>query len=209
VKEGLEPELLGKRRLYRDNLPDAAVEEVWERFRLALYPLHSAGKLGAVLFQFPQWFTISRKSKTYIEECIERLPDYRIAVEFRHKSWMEERNVEETLGFLSERHIPLVCVDMPQGFDSSLPPIAAATADDLAMVRFHGRDPKAWTSKAETASERFRYDYGKEELAEWVPRIGELASQTRETHVLMNNCYRDFAVRNARELGDLLDLDIG
>ena len=84
-------------------LPDEVVDEVWQRFRDALMPLHSAGKLGAVLFQFPQWFVISKKNKAYIEECAARLPDFRVAVEFRHKSWMEERNVEETLGFLSER----------------------------------------------------------------------------------------------------------
>jgi uncharacterized protein YecE (DUF72 family) len=198
----------GKRRVYREQLPDEVVEEVWERFRMALYPLHSAGKLGAVLFQFPQWFTISRRSKAYIEECAARLPDYRIAVEFRHGSWMEERNAEETLSFLEERNLPLVCVDMPQGFDSSLPPIAAATAKDLAMVRFHGRDPQAWATKSETASERFRYDYTRDELAEWVPKIQAVSTQARETHVLMNNCYRDFAVRNAAELGDLLGVDL-
>ncbi|HEX6398909.1 MAG TPA: DUF72 domain-containing protein, partial [Actinomycetota bacterium] len=199
-------ELLGKRNVYREQLPNAVVEEVWQRFHDALMPLHSAGKLGAVLFQFPQYFTISRANKAYIEEAVERLPDYRIAVEFRHKSWLEERNVEETLSFLEERDLPLVCVDMPQGFDSSLPPIAAATAKDLAMVRFHGRDPKAWQTKSDSASERFRYDYAKEELEEWVPKLQELSGQTRETHVLMNNCYRDFAVRNARDLGALLDL---
>ena len=158
--------------------------------------------------QFPQWFVISRANKVYIEECAERLSDYRIAVEFRHKSWMEERNLEETLSFLEERKLPYVCVDMPQGFDSSLPPIAAATAADLSMVRFHGRDPKAWGSKDETASSRFRYDYSREELQEWVPKVQELAAQTRETHVLMNNCYRDFAVRSAVELGDLLGLEL-
>ena len=190
---------LAKRRLYRDKLPDEVVLEVWQRFRDALMPLHSAGKLGAVLFQFPQWFVISRKA--YIEECAERLPDFRVAVEFQHTSWMEERNVEETLGFLEEHGLPYVCVDMPQGFDSSLPPIAAATADDLAMVQFHGRDPKAWESKSETASERFRYDYSRDELAEWVPKVRELSGQVGETHVLMNNCYRDFAVRSAEKLG--------
>ena len=204
----LPPEAIDKRRIYRERLPDEIVEEVWDRFRSALYPLHSAGKLGAVLFQFPQWFVISRASKAYIEQCAERLADYRIAVEFRHKSWMQERNVEETLSFLEERRLPYVCVDMPQGFDSSLPPIAAATADDLAMVRFHGRDPKAWGSKDETASTRFRYDYSRDELQEWVPKVEELASQTRETHVLMNNCYRDFAVRSAVELAGLLGLDL-
>ena len=139
---------------------------MWQRFRDALMPLHSAGKLGAVLFQFPQWFVISRKSKAYIEECEERLPDYRVAVEFRHKSWMEERNVEETLSFLEERDLPYVCVDMPQGFDSRVPPIAAATAKrprDGAVPR--PRTTQAWKAKSETAAERFRYDYPKEELA--------------------------------------------
>ena len=51
-----------------DKLPDEVVEEVWQRFRDALMLLHSAGKLGAVLFQFPQWFVISKTSKAYIEE---------------------------------------------------------------------------------------------------------------------------------------------
>ena len=199
---------VGKRFVYRDQLPSETVDEVWQRFRDALMPLHSAGKLGAVLFQFPKWFTISRASKAYIEECAARLPDYRVAVEFRHRSWMEERNAEETLGFLEERDLPYVCVDMPQGFDSSVPPVAAVTASDLAMVRFHGRNVQAWELKSDTASERFKYDYRREELAEWVPRIETLAQQARETHVLMNNCYRDFAVRNARELGDLLDVEL-
>jgi uncharacterized protein YecE (DUF72 family) len=210
IYKDLQPQLPeGKRRVYRDKLPDEVVEEVWQRFRDALMPLHSAGKLGAVLFQFPQWFVISKKSKAYIEECTGRLPDYRVAVEFRHKSWMEERNAEETLSFLEDHDLPYVCVDMPQGFDSSIPPVAATTAQDLAMVRFHGRSAEAWASKAETASERFRYDYTKDELSEWVPRIDALAGQARETHVLMNNCYQDFAVRNGRELGDLLGLDLG
>jgi uncharacterized protein YecE (DUF72 family) len=208
LRAELPAETLEKRRLYAERLPAEMVDEVWERFRLAIYPLHSAGKLGAVLFQFPQYFTISRTNKAYIEDVARRLPDYRVAVEFRHRSWLEDRNVKETLSFLEERHLPLVCVDMPQGFDSSLPPIAATTAKDLAMVRFHGRDPKAWRTKSESASERFRYDYAKEELQEWVPKIEGLAEETRETHVLMNNCYRDFAVRNARDLGAMLDLDL-
>jgi uncharacterized protein YecE (DUF72 family) len=168
-------------------------------------PLHSAGKLGAVLFQFPQWFVIGRKSKDYVLECAERLRDFRIAVEFRHKTWLEERNVEETLSFLEEHDLPFVCVDMPQGFDSSLPPIAATTAKDLSMIRFHGRNTETWNMKSETATPRFRYEYSRDELLEWVPRIRGIAAETRETHVLMNNCYRDFAVNNARDLSDLLE----
>jgi uncharacterized protein YecE (DUF72 family) len=205
LQADLPAELREKRNVYREQLPDAVVEEVWQRFHDALMPLHSAGKLGAVLFQFPQWFVIGRKSKDYVLECAERLRDFRIAVEFRHKTWLEERNVEETLSFLEEHDLPFVCVDMPQGFDSSLPPIAATTAKDLSMIRFHGRNTETWNMKSETATPRFRYEYSRDELLEWVPRIRGIAAETRETHVLMNNCYRDFAVNNARDLSDLLE----
>jgi len=200
----LPEEVATKTNLYREQLPDAIVDEVWQRFHDALMPLHSAGKLGAVLFQFPQWFVIGRKNKDYILESAERLKDFRIAVEFRHKSWLEERNAEETLSFLEENDLPFVAVDMPQGFDSSVPPIAAATAKDLAMVRFHGRDPEVWAKKNVSASERFRYEYSEPELREWVPKIKEISEQARETHVLMNNCYRDYAQRDARQLSHLL-----
>jgi len=205
IRESLPEELTKKKNVYRDKLPNEAVDEVWKRFREALMPLHSAGKLGSVLFQFPQWFVIGRKSKDYILECKERLPDYIIAVEFRHKLWMEDRNQEETLAFLEEHDLPYVCVDMPQGFDSSIPPVAAATSKNLALVRFHGRDPEIWEGKSQTAAERFRYDYKKNELEEWVPRIEALASEAKETHVVMNNCYENYAVKSARQLADLLE----
>jgi uncharacterized protein YecE (DUF72 family) len=118
---------------------------------------------------------------------------------------MEKRNQEETLSFLEEHDLPYVCVDMPQGFDSSLPPVAAATAKDLAMVRFHGRNEEVWEKKTKTAAERFEYEYSKGELTGWVAKIEELSSQARETHVVMNNCYRDYAVNNARQLAGLLE----
>ena len=207
LREKVPGELAEKRNLYREQLPNDIVAEVWQRFHDALMPLHSAGKLGAVLFQFPQWFVISRKNKDYVAECAERLKDFRVAVEFRHKTWLEERNRDETLSFLEDHDLPFVCVDMPQGFDSSLPPIAASTTKDLAMVRFHGRDPAQWKKKDVSAAERFRYDYTKEELAEWAPRIRDLADTAGETHVLMNNCYQDYAVRSARQLASLLDLE--
>ena len=115
---------------------------------------------------------------------------------------MEERNAEETLSFLEEHDLPFVCVDMPQGFDSSVPPVAAATAEDLAMVRFHGRNTEAWNAKTETRVRRFRYDYRRRSCGVG-PEDRGARRRARETHVLMNNCYRDFAVSNASELGDL------
>ena len=205
LRDELSEEVAGKKNVYREQLPVEITDEVWKRFEDALLPLHSAGKLGAVLFQFPQWFVISRANKEYLLECRDRLPQYRVVVEFRHKSWLEPRNREETLGFLSEHDIPFVCVDMPQGFDSSLPPIAAATSGDLAVVRFHGRDPDAWRTKSRRAADRFRYDYSPKELREWVPKVRQLASEARETHAIMNNCYRNHAVKSARQLADLLE----
>jgi uncharacterized protein YecE (DUF72 family) len=205
VREALPEEVAAKKNVYREHLPEKLADEVWDRFRESLMPLHSAGKLGSVLFQYPQWFVIGRKNKDYILECQERLPDYRIAVEFRHKSWMERGNDEETLAFLSDHDIAFVCVDMPQGFDSSLPPIAASTSKELAVIRFHGRDPEAWKTKSQRAADRFRYDYSKKELEEWVPKVESLAEQAKETHAIMNNCYRDHAVRSARQLATLLE----
>ena len=205
VREALPDELTEKKTVYREKMPEKLVDEVWDRFRDALMPLHSAGKLGSVLFQFPQWFVIGRRNKDYIVQCKERLPDFQISVELRHKSWMEHGNDEETLAFLSDHDIAYVCVDMPQGFDSSLPPIAAPTSKELAVVRFHGRDPEAWKTKSQRAADRFRYDYSEKELEEWVPRVDGLTEQTRETHVIMNNCYRDYAVKSARQLASLLD----
>ncbi|MBB5113762.1 uncharacterized protein YecE (DUF72 family) [Micromonospora echinospora] len=190
-----------KRNVYPDDLPAQAYEEVWTRFLSALDPLVEAGKLGALLFQFPPWFTIKRDNKQYLLEVARRCAPLRPVFEFRHASWFDGDNAEETLGFLREHELPFVCVDMPQGHKSSIPPVLAATAD-LAVVRFHGHSDK-WTSK--DIHEKFGYDYSKRELRDWAPKLRELAGEAEQTHVLMNNCYRDYAQRNARTLVDLLD----
>jgi uncharacterized protein YecE (DUF72 family) len=191
----------GKKNVYPADLDARTIDEVWDRFLSALEPLHAVGKLGTLLFQFPPWFVIARKNKDYILECAKRAAPFRIAVELRHKSWMTDDNAKETLEFLEGHDLPYVCVDMPQGFKSSLPPIVAATSD-LAMVRFHGHNAEDWESGS--VQKRFKYLYSEEELKDWAPKIEGLAAEAKQTHVLMNNCYRDYAQQNARELGDLL-----
>jgi uncharacterized protein YecE (DUF72 family) len=89
---------------------------------------------------------------------------------------------------------------MPQGHKSSIPPVAEATAD-ISVVRFHGHSDK-WTSK--NIHEKFGYLYSERELKSWAPKLRKLADGTKETHVLMNNCYTDYAQRNAQQLIDLL-----
>jgi uncharacterized protein YecE (DUF72 family) len=191
--------------LYPKHLGDDVVERVWEVFREALMPLHSAGKLGVIMFQFPQWFMPGRKSREEIVAARDRLPDYDIAVELRQATWFDDEDrAQRTLDFLRSEQIPFVCVDMPQGFASSVPPIAEATSERYAFVRFHGRRSETWEKKGIPVVERFKYDYTDQELDEWVPRVQRLTEGARETHALFNNCYRDFGTRNARTFGDLM-----
>ncbi len=189
-----------KKTVYPKDLSPQAYEEVWTRFLSALDPLVSAGKLGSLLFQFPPWFTIRRSNKQYLLEVARRCSPIPVAIELRHQSWFAGDNAAETVEFLRSHRLPLVCVDMPQGHSSSIPPIVEATAD-RAVVRFHGHSEK-WTSK--DIYEKFGYLYSEEELRSWVPRLEELAEQTEQTHVLLNNCYSDHAQRNATTLIDLL-----
>lgn len=199
IYKDLRPETT-KRSVYPDDLTPEARDQVWERFLSSLTPLVDAGKLGALLFQFPPWFTIRHANKQYVLEVARRCAPLRVAVELRHHSWFDGDNERETLDFLQQHGLPFVCVDMPQGHTSSIPPVVAATGD-LAVVRFHGRSER-WTSK--DIHEKFGYRYRRDELADWAPRLRDLARQTEQTHVLMNNCYSDYAQTNAEDLIELL-----
>jgi uncharacterized protein YecE (DUF72 family) len=189
-----------KARVYLKDLPTKTVDDVWDRFLGALTPLHDAGKLGAILLQFPQWFPGGKNNRQYILECAERCKPYRVSVEFRNKTWMDPEHAEKTLDFLRGYGLTYVCVDMPQGHTSSIPPIVAATAD-LAVMRFHGHSA-GWNSR--DIYQRFGYRYSEKELAEWAPKVRDLSKQAKETHVLMNNCYRDYAQVNAAQLAALI-----
>ena len=72
------------------------------------------------------------------------------------------------------------------------------------MFRLHGRNVETWAKPGLTPAERFRYLYSEDELRTWIDPIGAMARRAHEVHVLMNNCYRDYAVRNARTLIALL-----
>jgi uncharacterized protein YecE (DUF72 family) len=190
------------KNLYPKDLDQAVVDDVWDRFVRALMPMYDAGKLGAVLFQFPQWFPIGKRNKQYILEAKARTEPLRICVEFRNKTWMSDDNQAETLDFLTSYGLPYVCVDMPQGFTSSIPPVVAATSD-LAVLRFHGHNAEEWESGS--VQRRFAYLYSDDELKAWAPKLEGLAQQAEQTHVLMNNCHRDYAQRNAATLAALVD----
>jgi uncharacterized protein YecE (DUF72 family) len=190
--------------VYFKDLKPKDKEEIWDRFRAGLQPLVDARKLGAIVFQFPKWFLPNPAAYRFMEDLREWVPDVAVAVEFRQQAWMSEFRRDRVLQFLKDQRLTYVGVDEPQGFTSSVPPVAAATAP-LAMVRFHGRNQETWEKKGITTAEKFRYLYDRSELIPWVARIRELAQQAQEVHVIMNNCYGDYAVRNARDLTELLE----
>jgi uncharacterized protein YecE (DUF72 family) len=127
-----------------------------------------------------------------------------MAVEFRHGSWLNEHNREQTLDFLLRNDIAHVCIDGPQGFASSVPALPETTSE-VGVVRFHGRNAETWEKKGLTTAERFNYLYSEDELREWRPAIEKMAERTKQLHVLFNNCHEDKAVRNARQMRMVLD----
>lgn len=90
-------------------------------------PLQQAGKLGAVLFQFPPWFLYRPSHLGHILRCADILAGYQLAVEFRHKSWFAEAHREHVLAFEHEHGLAHVAVDEPQGFAGSIPPVWEVT----------------------------------------------------------------------------------
>ncbi len=190
----------GKDRVYLKDVDPEVTGQAWDRFLAALEPLREAGKLGSILLQFPPWFPISRANKDYIVACARRVAPRRVSVEFRNRTWMTSDNQKETLDFLAEHNLPYVCVDEPQGYPSSIPPVLAATSD-LALIRMHGHSDK-WDSKS--ISERFGYRYSEKEIDEWAAKISDLAADAVQTHVVFNNCYRNYAQVNARQLTEKL-----
>jgi uncharacterized protein YecE (DUF72 family) len=204
IRDALPDELAAKRRIYARDLPAELRDEVWAMFLDGIEPLREAGQLGAIVLQYPRWFFPISESRDAILEAREHLGGVRCAVELRNASWFNEKNAERTLRFLGDNSIPFVMVDEPQGMKSSVPPVAAVTSPELALVRFHGRRTETWEKQGIPVVERFRYLYDRDELSEWAPRLRDAARETREMHVLMNNCYANYGATNAREMARLL-----
>ena len=127
-------------------------------------------------------------------------------VEFRHRSWTDEDEREDTLAFLDEHGLACVSVDSPPTRATNVSPTFAARTHRVAYVRFHGRNVKTWNIRgAESAAERFDWLYTAEELADWVEPLAQLAEKAEEVYAMFNNNRDDFAPRSAQVLRGLLD----
>jgi len=193
LREEVRPDMRDRRRLYAGHLSDDALRESWSRFAHAIEPLRSAGRLGAVVLRYPHWLKPGDTGRTLMAEARDRLPDLRLAVELRNWEWLTE-DCEETLSFLEDHDLGFVCVDA-----FGAPPVVATTSD-LAVVRFHGRNPGDWEDPDMWLPERFAYRYSEAELAGWAPRLADLAAATDEVHAIFANTWRDDAVVNAEQM---------
>ncbi len=204
VRSAVKVEHADKRSTYASHLEPDALEEAWARFEHAVRPLQRAGKLGAVLLQYPEWFTARGSNREELVAVRQRWPDLPVCVEFRSPTWFATpEGRDKSLAALRDLDLALVVVDAPSV--SRLPAVVDVTSPSLAVVRFHGRNDATWKGRATTAAERFNYHYSRSELSAWRPKIEALAERAASVHALMNNCYQDYGVRNAADLAEVLD----
>jgi uncharacterized protein YecE (DUF72 family) len=162
--------------------------------------LCAAGKLSAVLLQFPFSFHRTRTTVARLTALLKRFADYPLVVEVRHASWQ----TQETLALLAKCNAGFCNIDQPI-IGRSLEPTAEATGS-VGYVRLHGRRYDTWfTDDAAVPShERYNYLYSAEELAPWAKRVQRVAERSRDVFVITNNHYQGKGVVNALQLISIL-----
>ena len=193
-------------RAFSDTPQEAAQKGDFVSYWLEnMQPLIEAKKLGAFLLLLPPRFGPKRNRLEELDLLVEKFAPHLIAVELRHRDWIEGAERERTLSFFRERKLVLVGVDMPRIEGSTImPPLDEVTNPQLAYLRLHGRNPE-WP-KLKTAEERHTYDYATAELEEIATRVRALAETAREIHVVANNHAQDFAPKAALGLKRFLGL---
>ncbi len=162
--------------------------------------LRDAGKLGAVLLQFPFSFHHDEQNLAYLKNLLARFWDYPLVVEVRHAGWNDHAFYE----MLHDRGVGFCNIDQPI-IGRSLKPTERTTGA-VGYVRLHGRRYDTWFSDdPETPRhERYNYLYSESELEPWAKRVEHVAQQSEKTFVIANNHYEAKGVVNALQLINLL-----
>ncbi len=163
-----------------------------------LDPLLDAGRLGALLLQFPWSFRRTDENREWLDDVARTFGRYPLVLEVRHASWNTPPFYDE----LAERGIGFVNIDQPQ-FHHSIKPSATVTSP-VGYVRVHGRNYQDWFRKGAGVAARYDYLYPPEVLKPWVDRAREIAEAAEETFVVTNNHYRAKALVNAVMLKSML-----
>lgn len=176
-----------------------ADDEFFRNFKGALKPMIEAGKLGAVLAQFPQSLKPDLRGKNVVEKVFEELGELPLVFEFRHARWADDR----VFNWMQKRDIGLCCVDEPP-IKGLFPPVVRVTSRKTAYLRFHGRNVKKWYDHKE-AYERYDYLYSEDELRSWLPKIRQLAKEAENVLIFYNNHFQAKAAENAMQMKTLLE----
>jgi len=179
---------------FTHDLTGTAADE--KEVRAGFDVLRAAGKLGAVLLQFPFSFHKIEETTTYLSKLLKQFADYPLVVEVRHATW----NVPEVFELLRGRGVGFCNIDQPL-IGRSLKPSAERTAA-VGYVRLHGRRYDTWfTDDLDVPQhERYNYLYSAEELRPWAARVKQVAEDASDVYVITNNHYQGKAVVNALEL---------
>ena len=176
-----------------------------DAFRDALDPLARAGKLGALLAQFPPSFKNEPSARGYLEWLLRAFREYPVAVELRHRSFSE--NPREAMQLLEEYGAALVQIDEPK-FKDSIRQNRLPNVRTLYYMRLHGRNAAKWWSH-EKSEDRYNYLYSASELDPIVETVEEASRDVKKTYVYANNHFSAKSVANAvtikNKLGQPLD----
>ncbi|PKK83815.1 MAG: DUF72 domain-containing protein [candidate division Zixibacteria bacterium HGW-Zixibacteria-1] len=173
------------------------IEPAVKAFDECLKPMIEAGKLKGILAQFPYSFKFNQANLDYLKYCRELLEKHNLFVEFRHNSWVNRTMYDN----LKSDRIGYVAVDEP--------PLSGLLAPDLfnttetAYIRLHGRNSEHWWRGG---SLRYDYDYTKEELEQWKEKIKKREDKFKKLYIFFNNCHLGQAVKNAREMMQMLEV---
>ena len=167
-------------------------------FKGGLVPLSTAGRLGALLLQFPWSFKNTRENREYLGALVVQFMEYPLVVEVRHASW----NQPEIFQMLADLEVGFCNIDQPV-IGRSIGPSERVTAA-VGYVRLHGRNYEQWFSSEHRPEERFNYLYSLAELEPWAERIKQIAHQTEVTYVIANNHFEGKAIANALQLTKLI-----
>jgi uncharacterized protein YecE (DUF72 family) len=183
--------------------PDSAA--MFAAFRASIEPMRAAGKLLAVLFQYPPWFDCAREHVDKLREAKALMDGIPCALEFRNRSWFADGMRDRTLAFMRrEGWIHSVC-DEPQAGESSIPIVEEATDPGLTIVRFHGRNAAGWNAGGPGWRDvRYLYRYSEAELQEWRQRLERLEAQSGTVCAIFNNNSGGDAADNALRLMRML-----
>src|SRR5205814_3719886 len=176
-----------------------------DQFRRGIDPLADAGKLGALLAQFPPSFKETPASRDYLASLLAALAGYPVAVELRHRSWSDR--VGETLALLNEFQAAWVQIDEPK-FKFSIRQNYLPNVEGFYYMRLHGRNVAQWWRHA-NAEDRYDYLYSADELREFSDTADAARRLVKKLYLYTNNHFSAKSVANAamikQQLGEPLE----